>query len=370
MAFTSSPVSIASDMTLPLPLMMTSHDFVPIPTGPPPGPCVAIEAPVPVMWSPGFTLFQNKLTTTVSHQGLPFALDGHDCGYLIPHVTNPPNNARLPMIMLFSSRKMAFAATTVRANGTAVAASTPPLLPMLCCAFPVTLPVGYVMNSLNTVRVGLTGEDVVAGALGILGTMVASYLSSGRGTPRLPDTTEVLQKALLGGSLRSWMYKSIFGIAAGVARLLITGDGTVQLQLGSKYAGFSPTFTKAVDGSYTLSASIQAATPALRKTGAVQASIKSLHKPTGKTVTTGSLSVAASPDVPNSASVTTHASSIESDRAGKHTHKTSVTTQSVETGFYTDSSSTTADTRTEKAPAVRTGYQGGRELHQSWAKPL
>jgi hypothetical protein len=125
------PVSIASDLTLPfIPPPITIHDFVAVPPAPAPPVCMAIESPVAVMWGPGFALFQNKLTTTVIHQGMPFALDGHDCGYMITHVTVPVNNARLPIIIMFSGRKMAFAASTVKANVAAVGCSTLLLFPM------------------------------------------------------------------------------------------------------------------------------------------------------------------------------------------------------------------------------------------------
>src|ERR1035437_1923310 len=85
-----SPVSIATDIALPLiPLVMTFHDLVPVPPVPPvppPGIYPCIEIPVMMMWPPGYALQQNKLTTTVLHKFLPMALDGHDCGYMIPHI--------------------------------------------------------------------------------------------------------------------------------------------------------------------------------------------------------------------------------------------------------------------------------------------
>jgi hypothetical protein len=90
----------------------------------------------------GFGMQQNKLTTTVYHKFRWIMLDGHDCGYMIPHVTVPPTNVLLPLQIAFSSRKTIFAASTVKANGTPIACTQ--LLPvpvtMMACAEPISFP--------------------------------------------------------------------------------------------------------------------------------------------------------------------------------------------------------------------------------------
>ena len=61
----STPVSIATDMTMPLiPPLITSHDFVTI-TPPATGTTMSLEAPVTIMWPPGFA-------------GLAYPCDGKD----------------------------------------------------------------------------------------------------------------------------------------------------------------------------------------------------------------------------------------------------------------------------------------------------
>ena len=102
------PVSVQGNLVFadfPIPSPMATLHKVQPPVGPPIPIAPCIEAPVPVMWPPGFGLQQNKLTTTVYHKFQWIMLDGHDCGYMIPHVTIPPVNVLLPIQIAFSSRK-------------------------------------------------------------------------------------------------------------------------------------------------------------------------------------------------------------------------------------------------------------------------
>jgi hypothetical protein len=112
---------------------LTLHDYMP----PPPQPAVppfvpCVETPVPVMWPPGFGMQQNKLTTTVIHKFQFLMLEGHDCGYMIPHVTIPANNLQIPLLIAFSSRKAMFSASTVKANGTAMGRRSRCRVPSRC----------------------------------------------------------------------------------------------------------------------------------------------------------------------------------------------------------------------------------------------
>ncbi|HWO08734.1 MAG TPA: hypothetical protein VNN80_04620 [Polyangiaceae bacterium] len=369
------PVSIASDMTLPFfPPMGTIHDYVPVPPAPAPPICAAIESPVAVMWGPGFALFQNKLTTTVIHQGLPFALDGHDCGYMITHITLPINNARLPIIILFSGRKMAFAASTVKANGAAVGCSTLLLFPMMCCAFPVTVPTGFpVANSLNTVRVGLTPMDIVFGVIGMAATIVGDILTCS--APSVPDGKEILSKVLLGDSPANWAIKQGLGVAVGVARILITGEGSVQVQAGSSYVGVTLGYSRSADGSYSVSAGGQIGAPVLGSAGVVggQAGIQYSKSASGESTTTTSHGAAAGGGVGPLASggVSTNSSTASTtDASGKTTETTTTTDQKVGVVPLHGSSSTSTTTESPGSPPVRSGYRGGHAQGKPWGKPL
>jgi hypothetical protein len=371
---TPIPVSISSDMTLPfIPPPITIHDFVAVPPAPAPVVCMAIESPVAVMWGPGFALFQNKLTTTVIHQGLPFALDGHDCGYMIPHVTVPLNNARLPIIIMFSGRKMAFAASTVKANGAAVGCSTLLLFPMMVCAFPVTLPTGYpVANSLNTVRVGLTPGDIVFGVIGMAATIVGDILTYG--APSAPDAKEVLFKVLLGDSPKNWLIKQGLGAAAGLARILTTGEGSVQIQAGSSYVGVTLGYSRSADGSYSLSAGGQIGAPVVGA-GAIagQAGIQYSKSATGESTTTtsygGAAGGGAGPLASGGASTSTSTAST-TDASGKTTETTTTTDQKVGSVPLHGSSSTSVTTESPGSPPVRSGYRGGHAQGKPWGRPL
>jgi hypothetical protein len=276
-----SPVSIANDLALPLiPLAMTFHDLIPVPPVPPvppPGIYPCIEIPVMLMWPPGYALQQNKLTTTVFHKGMPLALDGHDCGYMIPHITLPPNNSLLPMHIMFSSRKFVFAASTVKANGAQIGC-TWALMPMLCCAQPVTLPNGTApLNCLNTAYVGVTWMDVLSGVFAIITTVVGDALTYGGPSGK---ATDYMWKLLLGDSPKNWLAKTALGIEAGIIRMVATGEGSIQIGVGSGYLGGNVSLSKGADGSWSVSATgsggIPVPLPIPGTTGAVggQASIQ------------------------------------------------------------------------------------------------
>src|SRR5262245_26197120 len=78
----------------------------------------------------------NKLTTTVKHSQETIVLDGHDCGRMIYDITLIPPNGMYYQIWPFSSRKIAFAASTVKMNGTATGCADitgfPPIIMTTC----------------------------------------------------------------------------------------------------------------------------------------------------------------------------------------------------------------------------------------------
>jgi hypothetical protein len=257
------PVSITNDLAMPLiPIVMTFHDVVPPPPAPPIPFAPCIEPPVMMMWPPGFALFQNKFTTTVLHKAMPIALDGHNCGYMLVHVSIPAANLLTPMQIMFSSRKMVFSAAKVKANGTPIATTAPILFPMMCCAQPVTMPTGAApTNCLNTVSVGVTLIDAIIGWISIIATVVIDYcfyrkpkaLEGADNIEKIVNLVvrqlgDLKWKLLLGDKPAKAAWKAAVGALAGLAKIAYTGEGNVSISLGSGYLGGSISYTRGTDG--------------------------------------------------------------------------------------------------------------------------
>ena len=170
------PISISIDLCVPG-IFVTPHNYL----GPPPIPPVpvtaspgslailALDGLTNMLWPPGYGLGQNKLTSDVKHKGLTIVQDGHDCGYLIPHVqmTLTAANALTPIQIAFSNKKDMFAASTVLMNKLPTATCCPPMM-MLYCANPVSLPIAFNATGWgNSVFVGVTWGDIVAGVVAI-----------------------------------------------------------------------------------------------------------------------------------------------------------------------------------------------------------
>lgn len=149
------------------PAIVGLHSSAPIPPSPvPAGPWPHTDIPTTQMWVPGIVT-SNKFTTTVFHHFGQLTLDGHDVGYLIPHITVGPPSIQLPIVIAFSSRAMNFTASTVEANGAGVSTAMP--LPMMVCMDPVSPPLAFSFASLaSTTFVGLTMGDICAGIAGIV----------------------------------------------------------------------------------------------------------------------------------------------------------------------------------------------------------
>jgi hypothetical protein len=299
-------VSIMSNMTLPVlpPLMSPLHDFLAPPPALTPTPTApSLEAAVPVMWPPGLALQQNKLTTTVLHKFQFIMLEGHDCGYMIPHVTIPPTNLMLPIIMAFSSRKVLFSASTVKANGTAIGCSQLLLmpLPMMTCASPISRPTSAPpLNVINNVEVGMTVGDLLAGAIAIALSVLADHICNalskkkdarfenffnmlstglaeillGKAAPLVTPFLKVLgglTGKLLGASnIGPFLVKTAAGALAGGAKILLTGDGSIKVGVGSGYAGGSVTYAQTRDGKAQYTAQVQGGTPVLSGSASAQ----------------------------------------------------------------------------------------------------
>jgi hypothetical protein len=157
-----------------------THNVLAPPVVPVPAPMISVEMICTQMWTLGFLLGQNKLTTTVMHKSVPIVLDGHDCGTMIPDIT-PPVMANLFYVISwpFSSRKIAFASSTVKMNGTPTACAQiglPPL-PMMTCGDPISAPTSLVLsNQLNTVDCGFSLFDLFMGIIGILISIIIDFV--------------------------------------------------------------------------------------------------------------------------------------------------------------------------------------------------
>ncbi|MSP26593.1 MAG: hypothetical protein EXR75_15880 [Myxococcales bacterium] len=157
-----------------------THNVLATPIVPVPTPMISIEMICTQMWTLGFLLGQNKLTTKVLHKSGPIVLDGHDCGTMIPDIT-PLMMANLFYVISwpFSSRKIAFASSTVQMEGTPTGCAQIglPLLPMMTCGDPISAPTSLVLsNQLNTVTVGITLFDLFMGTIGILISIIIDFV--------------------------------------------------------------------------------------------------------------------------------------------------------------------------------------------------
>ena len=307
-----TPISIMRDITLNLIVPCTAtHNFLPlppVPPVPPPTPAAplslaacAIEPPVNMWWPPGMAMGSNKFTTTVFHQGMGIAQDGHDCGVMIPHVqvAPAPNNMLTPLHILFSSRKSMFVASKVVMDGKSPACcvmfALPPS-PMVYCADPMSPPLADAVTSyLNTVKVGMTLADFLIGAFAIAAAMVIDYIFkwegadvAGLGEQEAADVIkkefaeQVASKVLGAGSLPEFAAKAGLAIATGVARMVATdGPASVAVPIGSPYLQVQPSIDRAADGSYSGGVSSQIANvqSQISTTGVQQ----TISNPTGST---------------------------------------------------------------------------------------
>lgn len=217
----------------------------PVPPPPKPPPTFSVEMIATFMWTLGFAMNQNKFTNgakPVTHKGMWIALDGHDCGMMIPDVTIPPVNLWYPMMWPFSSRKPSFAASTVKMNGTAVACAQMiglPPLPMMTCGEPVSVPVCWsALSVTNTVQVGMTFLDLIIGIIGIVASVVTDLLCN-----LLPlDKTGLgfFGQVALGNALKGL---SPVSILAGFLTSSLTGNATVSASFGLPFANVSVSYT-------------------------------------------------------------------------------------------------------------------------------
>lgn len=378
----STPVSIATDISMPfIPTLITAHNFAWV-TPPSSGVTACLEIPVTIMWAPGFALALNKLTTTVLHKFLPIALDGHNCGVMIPHVTIPPAplNTLLPLQILFSSRKMAFSSSKVKANKAQVACTFVGLLPMTCCANPVTLPTGAApLNIANNVNVGLTWMDILAGFVALAANMVLEYVT--RSAPKVPTGKTYLEKFLVpltAKGWKDWAKKTAVGLLTSGARIAMTGEGTLQVKVGSDYVNVSISLARTTEGNWSFAVAGQAGAP-VSPFGAVAAGqAKYQHDWNADGSSTDAVSASASAGQPLApggvAGRESYSNSTTTDAAGNESTKVTTGTQVVAAepgaGYASNSSEVTSSAPGKTPSTSNSGYEGGNAFGSSWGRPL
>jgi hypothetical protein len=384
----STPASIATDLTMPvMPPLLTSHNYI-YATPPSSGLALSLEFPVTIMWPPGFALAQNKLTTTVLHKAMPIALDGHNCGYMIGHLTIPfaPPNTLLPLQILFSSRKMSFSSSKVKANSAQVANTLVVFLPMLCCGNQVSWPTGTAITNIgNNLMIGLSVADIMAGFISIGLTMLTDWIT--RTKPKKPTELKVpglrsyLEKIFIPTTkdgLKNLAIKTAMGVAAGLVRLAITKEGSVSVKVGSDYANVGASYSRSADGQWSISPSAQVGAPLnpMGAVGAVQGKYQYTSNPDGSSTSawSGSTSEAQPALLGGGAARQSASTSTTTDAHGKETSKTTTGNQVVATepGFgYASNSQSTTTSKPGSQPATKSsGYSGGRAMSDTWGKPL
>lgn len=237
-----------------IPLFGSFHPYVSasVPPLSPPNPTHPhFEIPTPMMWPPGHALGKNKFTSDVLHQHLPFALEGHDVGPCIGHVSIPPDNPLLIPTFLGSSRKVNFTAGEVRANGKGVACCY--LLPipfpripspMSVCGKPVSLPSAGtgIAPLIHSLIVGQHWIDVLADAAALATSMCVQFLMS-RGAQSSPSNDwnkafeDGVRDFLIGGDPSDGVGKAFRGAAPGMAGGLVRGLVRLGGQYFSDYQG-------------------------------------------------------------------------------------------------------------------------------------
>jgi len=171
----SVPINTAIDFSFGV----LTHNVLSPPQIPAPVPMMSIEMFARQMWPPGYVMNQNKLTKKVLHKGRPIVQAGHDCGMMIPDITPlMPANAYYAIMWPFSSRKITFAASTVKMDKQPTGCAVFPIIPMMTCGDPISAPAASVspIQLLNNVRVGMTRGDRLMGLANIAISVVIDFV--------------------------------------------------------------------------------------------------------------------------------------------------------------------------------------------------
>jgi len=118
----------------------------------------------------GLTINAKYTTTVIGPFGFQFIQQGNDSGFVVPHIAIPPPSVLVPVVIAFGGSKPMFAASTVKMQGTPVAAGVIPFNFVSinqACNDPCNYPCDMVISP-NTVLVGLTLGDMIGGLLSVV----------------------------------------------------------------------------------------------------------------------------------------------------------------------------------------------------------
>lgn len=246
------PVNIPWDITGPISPNM--HGLIlPPPVPPALANTLAIEMLTTVAWTAGYVLGKNKFAKTVKHKGGYIMQEGHDIGPLIPDVTIPPTNLWYLKMWPLSKREVKFAASKVKmcgkATGCASLINAPPFL-MITCGEPVSWPIASsYLAVMNTVRVGVSCMDFLAGVLSIVVSigldLVMNKIMGGSWNPFKSAseaiTTSITRKILgsIGMDMLTDLGKNLVSGLCGMGITALTGTGTPQFKfaVGNAWVG-------------------------------------------------------------------------------------------------------------------------------------
>jgi hypothetical protein len=284
----SLPICVITDLTISLPIY-SPHNFAPAaPPVPPPMPAVpmspapasAMEFPATMLWPPGNVLLLNKYSTTVTHKRLGIIQAGHDLGVMLAHIqmAPAPNNVFTPVHSLFSSRKVSFNSSSVKANGLFVGFAgliAPMPTPMLVCGEPLSFPMGEVPTRwANNVWAGFSYMDLALGAMNMAVKLMTEKAFMPKG--RLGPLKKVVKDKRLGkGGLiynkmfpvqtrkqaKAFLSRQVAGVVSGAVTAFVQGEGSGSFTLGSSFA--SVTLTVARDSAGATAASLSTKVPGL-----------------------------------------------------------------------------------------------------------
>lgn len=209
-------------------------------TLPPPGFTVGIELPSTIWWPPGHPFNTHSLTETVKHKGVSIMLDGHDLGPAVLNITIP-STFWLAAVHLKASRKVNFAASTVKMDNKPVGC-TGPLFPMQSCGEPVDTPLSWNVTQyfFDSVKVGLTAGDVIAGWVTVGANLIIDLIAWGGEKPGKAD--KVINSFFLSFFPFPLTKKEFYTmIAKSVVGLVVSGfrgDPTFKFGKGTAFAGW------------------------------------------------------------------------------------------------------------------------------------
>ena len=172
----------------------------------PPAPAVVPFTPhVSMQTLLGLTIKAKWSKTVIGPFGFQFIGKDNDSGMVLPHISIPPPNALVPIVIAFGGSKVMFGASTVKVDvdgaGVPMGACLLPYVPLSrnqACNQLMNLPSDNVIAP-NTVFVGLTLGDVIGGVVNIVIDMGVSFALGALGN----GISDKITKPLVGAALRA-----------------------------------------------------------------------------------------------------------------------------------------------------------------------